>query len=283
MTRHIAQLCFLGLLLAIFTVEGVGATQNKLVDTRWNLESFGKNGSESGLISGTSITLQFGGDGRASGSSGCNSYGGTYTVTGDTLTFGQMISTMRACVDPKANEQEQNYLGALRSTNKFSLSDDRLSITYDGDRSTLNFSNSATANTDSDEGDDTDNSPFAMLTAYYNAINKKDYARAYRYWSRPTTTLDLFARGFSNTAAVRFLVDPSMPIEGAAGSMFASVPAVVIARSKTGPDRVFAGCYVLRKSNVESDDPTIKDWHINKASLTQISSIAQLSKQTCKD
>ena len=50
---------------------------------------------------------------------------------------------------------------------------------------------------------------------------------------------------------------------------------MVVARTKTGRERVFAGCYVLRKSNIE-EPPT--GWHIHKASLAPVTQPGNISK-----
>ena len=51
-------------------------------------------------------------DGQAGGNTGCNNYFGSYTVDGDSLTFGPMGATMMACPEPQSN-QEQAYLAGL--------------------------------------------------------------------------------------------------------------------------------------------------------------------------
>ena len=51
----------------------------------------------------------------AGGNASCNTYSGKYKVTGSSLTFEQMMSTMMAC-EPAINEQEQSYLKALGET-----------------------------------------------------------------------------------------------------------------------------------------------------------------------
>lgn len=62
------------------------------------------------------VTINFGKDGRVGGFGGCNSYGGTFTQTGGELTFGDIISTMMACLDVPAGAQEGALYGALEGT-----------------------------------------------------------------------------------------------------------------------------------------------------------------------
>ncbi len=51
-------------------------------------------------------------DGQAGGTTGCNNYFGSYTLDGDSLTFGPMGATMMACPEPQSM-QEQAYLAGL--------------------------------------------------------------------------------------------------------------------------------------------------------------------------
>lgn len=117
------------------------SAKSKLANTQWRLISFGATGAESPVIEGTTITLKFGADGRAGGSGGCNSYGGNYRVRKNNLSFSQIISTKRACLEQSANQQEQRYFAALESASKFKLSDNRLTIFHGDGRNTLNFVN----------------------------------------------------------------------------------------------------------------------------------------------
>ena len=121
------------------------STESKLANTQWRLTSFGATGAETPVIEGTTITLKFGADGRAGGSGGCNSYGGNYRERGDNLSFSQIISTKRACLEERANQQEQSYFAALESASKFKLADNCLTIFHGDGRSTLNFVNDSSS------------------------------------------------------------------------------------------------------------------------------------------
>ena len=266
----ILPLLRMSLILSLFMFGSAFASQRPLAGSQWRLESFGKEGDERPVADGTTITIQFGTDGRASGSSGCNSYSGTYNAEGDHLTFGQMISTMRACVEPKANEQEQKYMAALRAITRFKVSDSQL-VLSDGGEVTLNFSDQSKAN----EPERTADGPVEMLTSYFSAINAREYSKAFAFWEHPTKTLEGFSRGYSDTRNVRFLVEQSFRIEGAAGSLFAAVPTMIIARTTKGSEQLFAGCYVLRKSNVEEPQT---GWHIHKALVSPVTQTTMISK-----
>ncbi len=97
--------------------------------TEWVLASL--NGSSP--LEGTEITLAFD-DGEASGSAGCNSYFGPYTVEGmDGLTFQGLANTEMACLEPEGiMEQETEYLQTLRAATRFTVTDGQLEILADG-------------------------------------------------------------------------------------------------------------------------------------------------------
>lgn len=254
--------------------------QRVLTGTEWRLVSLGPSGAESEVITGTTVTLKFGEDGRASGSTGCNSYSGTYQVRGDNLTFGRLISTRRACLDQNANQQEQRFLSALESANRFRISDNRLTILSDRGRNVLNFVNNS-APEPQDGPRDGQNDPIATLAGYYEAINAKNYRRAYRYWQSPPQSFEQFARGFAETDRVRVLIDPSTQLEGAAGSAYAEISTIVVATTRSAGERVFAGCYVMRRSNVQDNG-----WQIYRADLSTIpwnARVSRLLSQGCRN
>ena len=91
------------------------------------------------------------------------------------------------------------------------------------------------------------NDPVAALASYYDAINSKDYRRAYGYWESPASSYDEFVKGFADTDRVRLLVEPPARVEGAAGSLYTELTTVVVATARSGNKHVFAGCYVLRR------------------------------------
>ena len=261
------------------TSRDLSTDQRVLAGTEWRLVSFGPAGSEASLVAGTTVTLKFGEDGRASGSTGCNSYSGTYNVRGDSILFGRLISTKRACLDQNANQQEQRFLSALESANRFRLSSNRLTIQSDRGRNVLNFASGSDSEPDSGPNEDRGD-PVAALASYYDAINARDYRRAYSFWDSPTTSFERFARGFADTDRVRLLVEPTTHVEGAAGSAYANISTIVVATTKVGSERVFAGCYVMRRSNVED-----RGWKIYRTDISQVPSsvgISRLLAQACR-
>lgn len=262
------------------TRRDLSTDQRVLTGIDWRLVSLGPSGSEANIVAGTTVTLKFGEDGRASGSTGCNSYSGTYQVRGDNISFSRLVSTRRACLDQNANQQEQRFLSTLEAANRFRLSSNRLTILSDRGRNVLNFVNNSEPEPDNGPREER-NDPIATLASYYDAINARDYRRAYRFWDSPPSSFEQFARGFADTDRVRLLVEPSTRVEGAAGSVYAEIPTVVVATMRSGNERVFAGCYVMRRSNVQD-----RGWHIYRGEVSQVPSSARLSRilpQGCRN
>src|SRR5918996_3494562 len=123
--------------------------------------------------------------------------------------------------------------------------------------------------------------PVTTMSSYYDAINSKDFRRAYRLWETPPSSYERFESGFADTDRVRLLIEPTPRLEGAAGSSFAEISTIIVATTRSGKERVFAGCYTLRKSNVHD-----VGWQIYRADISVVPSSAKLSrmlKQGCRN
>jgi heat shock protein HslJ len=70
--------------------------------------------------------LDFNG-GQISGRFGCNGWSGSYSVAGDTLTAGQVRSTMMACPDPAMSFESQG-LAVLQQPMRFSSTRGKLTL-----------------------------------------------------------------------------------------------------------------------------------------------------------
>lgn len=119
------------LLILSMLLIPAAAAQDTLAGTEWRLESL--DGQPA--VADTTVTLSFGPDGQVSGSGGCNGYGGSYQISGGTLSFGQIASTLMACAEPVL-EQESAFFTALSSASGYMLDGDQLTITY-GDNQSL--------------------------------------------------------------------------------------------------------------------------------------------------
>jgi heat shock protein HslJ len=107
--------------------------------TSWNLVSYGEPGSETQIIEGTEVTLEFQDTTQAAGLGGCNSFGAQYQATNGDISFTEIISTLIACEEEGVMEQEDAYFQALENAEEYELMDGELRIWYDQGQRVLNF------------------------------------------------------------------------------------------------------------------------------------------------
>jgi heat shock protein HslJ len=93
------------------TVGGV-----PLEGTTWSLVELGGRPARAAGDNGTPTLRLDAAQTRASGNTGCNSFGGGYELNGESLRFGALASTRRACVDEALNRQEAAFLRVLADT-----------------------------------------------------------------------------------------------------------------------------------------------------------------------
>jgi heat shock protein HslJ len=94
------------------------------------LESIGK--TPAGEI-GKQVFINFNAaKGSAGGNSSCNAFGGDYVVTGNSLAFKSIISTMRACIEDNRMSTERSFLDGLQATDRYEIKDGMLNL-YKGD------------------------------------------------------------------------------------------------------------------------------------------------------
>jgi heat shock protein HslJ len=85
-------------------------------------------------LEGVDVTLELTADGGVSGHASCNTYRGSVTLSGDSLSFGPLATTRMGCAAEQM-EQESRYLAALRSPLRVELLGDTLRLRGDtGDR-----------------------------------------------------------------------------------------------------------------------------------------------------
>jgi hypothetical protein len=111
--------------------------------------------------------------------------------------------------------------------------------------------------------------PTSLLASYYNAVNRQEYARAWAYWeSPPDSSYEDFVQGFADTASVRLALRPATWFEGAAGSTYTSVPALLRATHVDGKQHNFVGCFVARRSNVGGSGAGVEGvWSLYEATV----------------
>jgi hypothetical protein len=108
----------------------------------------------------------------------------------------------------------------------------------------------------------------AIVNSLYNAVNRKEYTRAWDYFGdeKPAKDVQAFAKGYENTTQVNVKTG-NVASEGAAGSTFFYVPVAITSFNKDGNETVFAGCYTARLANPAIQEPPFRPLHIEKGSL----------------
>jgi heat shock protein HslJ len=102
-----------------------------LAGVTWTLVSYGSADAPVAVLPTAPITLVFSDQGIG-GSAGCNQYFGSFQFDVSTITFSDIGSTLMACVDQAAMDQETAYLEALRTATAYQITDGQLQITYNG-------------------------------------------------------------------------------------------------------------------------------------------------------
>jgi heat shock protein HslJ len=126
MNKLITMLMLLSLAL---TLPACGSgTSASLTGTSWKLTTWEAGGVQNPTAPGVETSLVFGNDDQVSGNLGCNSFGGTYSVTNGKITFGNLMSTLMACQEPQMS-QETHAFQVLRGTASYTLKGDVLTIT----------------------------------------------------------------------------------------------------------------------------------------------------------
>ncbi|MGA7732113.1 MAG: META domain-containing protein [Chloroflexia bacterium] len=103
----------------------------------WRLAELQRAPGDVRDTSDVTITLNFDGQGEASGQSTCNGYSTTYQQGPDnTLTFGNILSTKRACMEL---DLEIEYYNALQGVSTYNLDNATLKLFYNNGNGVLTF------------------------------------------------------------------------------------------------------------------------------------------------
>jgi len=114
----------------------------------------------------------------------------------------------------------------------------------------------------------------AVVERYYAALNARDYDTAWTQWGAdgpPGQKREAFRKGFARTRSTRVAIGKLEPSEGAAGSIYQTVPVVVDATLADGTRQRFGGSYTLRRVNgVDGATADQRRWHIDSAKLRPV-------------
>jgi len=96
------------------------------VGIEWRLASVAGTGAPTGANGQPATLLLEAVSGRASGYAGCNTFSGTYTLSGSSLTFGPLAMTRMACAN--GDQLERTYTMALEQTTGFAMTSGGLEL-----------------------------------------------------------------------------------------------------------------------------------------------------------
>lgn len=111
--------------------------------------------------------------------------------------------------------------------------------------------------------------PEAVISSFYNAISRQEYARAWSYYQdgQGVPAFPAFVTGYADTKSVKVSFGQSAS-EGAAGSTYWTLPVSLDAVSSSGRHSYFAGCYTLRLANPQIQaEPPFEPLHITDGHL----------------
>ena len=89
--------------------------------------------------------------------------------------------------------------------------------------------------------------PLETVSSLLNALNLKQYVRAYSYFQVPGTfpgSYDPWAAGYANTDTITATFG-TVQSEGAAGSLYYKVPLGMVVLTTSSATQTFVGCYTL--------------------------------------
>ena len=139
--------------------EDASDSSHPLHGTSWSLGEIIVSGESITIPEGAEVNINFE-DGIVNGKSGCNSFSGTYSIDGDTLETGEIVSTLMACADDLM-EVETHFLGALQNPTGFEMNmADRLTIT--SENTTLVFGQQMIIDEDSHMSDALDGTSWTL-------------------------------------------------------------------------------------------------------------------------
>lgn len=114
----------------------------------------------------------------------------------------------------------------------------------------------------------------AVVREYYAAIDRSNFAHAYRLWSDGGVAAgqspQQFADSFAATAAhsVEFMTPGR--IDAAAGARYVEIPVAIEATGRDGAVKRFAGAYTLRRTVADGASAEQRAWRIVSADLREV-------------
>ena len=129
MKTYLLILLVISLAMAACTPQGTETPPASVsLIGNWRLISFGPVDSQTPALNDIEAGITFNSDSTMAGNSGCNGYGGNYTVEGNQITFTEIVSTLMLCDEP-VMEQEEAVYQVLTDTPTFQIEGNTLTLT----------------------------------------------------------------------------------------------------------------------------------------------------------
>jgi len=114
-------------LFAAIVLTACGGGFSESIQGEWKLVSHGSSSNQISAVPDVGTSFEFDSEGRMSGNVGCNNFGGGYTVDGDTIKFGTIMSTEMFCEGP-VGRQESAVLSVLQESTTFVIKGNMLTV-----------------------------------------------------------------------------------------------------------------------------------------------------------
>lgn len=110
-----------------------------------------------------------------------------------------------------------------------------------------------------------------VVSSLINAINRKEYVRAYSYWENPSITpgdYNTYASGFNDTQSITATFG-TVTSDAGAGQWYYQIPVAQVVQTTSATIKTYVGCYTLHISNpgIQATPPfrplAIKDGHFS--------------------
>ncbi len=123
------RIAFLAVLVLVASAC-LGSDFADSVEGQWQMTSGTVDGEEIPLLDSHPITIDFEGD-QVGGTAACNSYGGTFSLSGSRITISNLAMTEMACFPEETMRAEALFTGAITRVGTLSL-DGTLTLSGDG-------------------------------------------------------------------------------------------------------------------------------------------------------
>jgi hypothetical protein len=115
--------------------------------------------------------------------------------------------------------------------------------------------------------------PLQTATSYFTALATGGVSAG--YWEDSTNDIlyQTYGKELTHQLSLDLYVNPVIDEEGAAGSAYATVSALVVLNAPDNSHQYLTGCYIMRRSNVPVGNATEPDpnWHFYNATIGTLS------------